>query len=217
MRRAHRLRDELEQEIVTGVLRPGDRLDETTLATRFGVSRTPIREALMQLETAGLIKLHPNRGAFVASLSLKEVLERFEMMASLEGMCGALAARRITSEQLTALLAIHEACEREAKTRDSDKYYYENERFHHAIYEACNNLYLADAARQLHQRLKPYRRLQLRTPHRVLNSLKEHKLIVDAIAAGESEIADKALRDHILIQGERLSDFIVSFDMIAAS
>ena len=85
MRRADALRDQLEQDIVTGTLRPGERLDEQSLAARFGVSRTPIREALMQLASAGLIELQPRRGAFVASLSLKEVIERFEVMAALEG------------------------------------------------------------------------------------------------------------------------------------
>ena len=99
MRRADALRDRLEQDIVTGALRPGERLDEQSLAARFGVSRTPIREALMQLATAGLIELQPRRGAFVASLSLRDVIERFEVMAALEGACAALAARRITESE----------------------------------------------------------------------------------------------------------------------
>ena len=110
MRRAEALRDELEQDIVTGTLRPGERLDEQSLAARFGVSRTPIREALMQLATAGLVTLQQRRGAFVAWLSLKEIIERFEVMAALEGACGALAARRITDEERQELLEAHEAC-----------------------------------------------------------------------------------------------------------
>jgi DNA-binding GntR family transcriptional regulator len=92
VRRAEALRDQLEQDIVTGRFKPGERLDEQSLASRFGVSRTPIREALMQLASIGMVDLQPHRGAFVASLSLKEIIERFEMMAALEGMCGALAA-----------------------------------------------------------------------------------------------------------------------------
>ena len=99
MRRADALRDQLEQDIVTGALRPGERLDEQSLAARFGVSRTPIREALMQLASAGLVELQARRGAFVASLSLREVIERFEVMAALEGACGALAARRMTEAE----------------------------------------------------------------------------------------------------------------------
>src|SRR6478672_10293885 len=115
MRRAEALRDEIEQDIVTGRLQPGERLDEQSLADRFGVSRTPIREALMQLASAGMVQLHSRRGAFVASLGLKEIIERFEAMAALEGMCGALAARRITDEQRAMLLAAHEECQNEAK------------------------------------------------------------------------------------------------------
>ena len=103
MRRAEALRDKIEQDIVTGRFQPGERLDEQSLADRFGVSRTPIREALMQLASTGMVELHSRRGAFVASLGLKEIIERFEAMAALEGMCGALAARRITDEQRAML------------------------------------------------------------------------------------------------------------------
>ena len=216
MRRADALRDELEQDIVTGVLRPGERLDEQSLATRFGVSRTPIREALMQLAAAGLIELRSRRGAFVASLSLREVIERFEVMAALEGACGALAARRLTAAERNALVAAHEACAREASSGDPDAYYYANERFHEAIYAASHNSYLAEQARQLHARLKPYRRLQLRARTRITGSLAEHQAIVDAIQAGDGASAEQALKEHILIQGERLSDFIATFSAAEA-
>lgn len=217
MRRADALKDQLEQDIVTGSLRPGERLDEQGLAARFGVSRTPIREALMQLAAAGLVTLQPRRGAFVATLSLKEIVERFEVMAALEGACGALAARRISDGERQELLAAHEACVREAAGGSSDAYYYANERFHHLIYAACHNAYLAEQARQLHDRLKPYRRLQLRARSRVASSLAEHQGIVDAILAGDGDKAERLLKDHILIQGERLADFIASFDATAVA
>ena len=217
MRRADALRDRLEQDIVTGALRPGERLDEQSLADRFGVSRTPIREALMQLASAGLVELQARRGAFVASLSLREVIERFEVMAALEGACGALAARRITEAERLELLEAHKACAQQAPGGDADSYYYLNERFHHVIYEACHNTYLAEQARQLHDRLKPFRRLQLRARSRVATSLTEHQAIVDAILASDSSRAEQLLRDHILIQGERLTDFIATFDTAAVA
>ena len=216
MRRANELRHQLEQEIVTGVLGPGEHLDEQGLAARFGVSRTPIREALMQLAAAGMIELQPRRGAFVTSLSLKKVVERFEVMAALEGMCGALAARRITERERAELLKAHEACMEAAPGGDADTYYYANERFHHVLYDACHNAFLAEQARQLHDRLQPYRRLQLRARSRVMNSLAEHQAIVDAVLAGEGDRAERLLKDHILIQGERLTDFIATFDTAAA-
>jgi DNA-binding GntR family transcriptional regulator len=216
MRLADTLRDQLEQDIVTGALRPGARLDEQSLAARFGVSRTPIREALMQLATAGLITLQTRRGAFVASLSLKEIIERFEVMATLEGACGTLAARRIGDEERQLLLEAHDTCAREASGGDADAYYYANERFHHLIYAACHNAFLIEQARQLHDRLKPYRRLQLRTRSRVASSLAEHQGIVDAILAGDGDKAERLLKGHVLIQGERLADFIANFDTAAA-
>ena len=216
MRLADTLRDQLEQDIVTGTLRPGARLDEQSLAARFGVSRTPIRETLMQLATAGLVTLQSRRGAFVASLSLKEIIERFEVMATLEGACGALAARRIGDEERQELLEAHEACAREASGGDADAYYYVNERFHHLIYAACHNAFLIEQARQLHDRLKPYRRLQLRARSRVATSLAEHQEIMDAIFMGDGAKAERLLKDHVLIQGERLADFIASFDAAAA-
>lgn len=212
MRRADALRDQLEQDIVTGILRPGERLDEQGLAARFGVSRTPIREALMQLATTGLIALQPRRGAFVAALSLREVIERFEVMAALEGTCGALAARRITDDERARLAEAHAACGREAATGDADAYYYANERFHNVIYGASHNAFLAEQARQLHDRLKPYRRLQLWARRRIVTSLDEHGQIVEAIGNGEIDRAERMLKAHILIQGERLTDFIATFD-----
>jgi DNA-binding GntR family transcriptional regulator len=215
MRRAQALRDALEQDIITGKFRPGERLDEESLAARFEVSRTPVREALMQLASTGLVEQRARRGAFVASLSFKDVVERFEVMAALEGMCGALAARRITEPIQRELEKAHEDCVQEASQENADAYYYANERFHHIIYQACQNAFLAEQARQLHARLKPYRRLQLRARSRVANSLTEHQSIVDAIRGGDSDQAERLLREHILIQGERLADFIASFDHAA--
>ncbi|WNJ88051.1 GntR family transcriptional regulator [Bosea sp. 685] len=133
-------------------------------------------------------------------------------MAALEGLCGALAARRITEAKQQELEKAHEDYVKEASQESADAYYYANERFHLMIYEACGNAFLAEQARQLHTRLKPYRRLQLRARSRVANSLSEHQSIVDAIRAGDGEKAERVLRDHILIQGERLADFIASFD-----
>ena len=116
MRRAETLRDQLEQDIVTGHFKPGERLDEQSLADRFGVSRTPIREALMQLASIGMVELHARRGAFVVSLSLKEVVERFETMASLGGMCGALAAQKSRMNSAAGCSRLIERAQRKRRT-----------------------------------------------------------------------------------------------------
>src|SRR5919205_904861 len=212
MRRAESLREALEQDIVTGTLAPGEKLDEQVLAQRFGVSRTPVREALMQLSTSGLIALHPRRGAFVARFSIGEIVERFEVMAALEGMCAALAARRITAQQQADLVSAHESCSEDAAGVDSDAYYYANEKFHHQLYLSCQNTYLAGQARDLHSRLQPYRRLQLKARSRVSASFAEHQAILEAVLAGDSGEAERRAKAHILIQGERLADFIAMFE-----
>ena len=211
-RRADALRLELEGDIVTGRFQPGDKLDEQTLADRFGVSRTPLREALGQLAASGLVKLLPRRGAFVASLGFRDIIERFETMAALEAMAGGLAARRIDGAGRRALEAALVACRENAESGDSDSYYLVNERFHHVIYEQSHNDYLGEEARKLHQRLRPYRRLQLRAGARVGTSLAEHERIVAAIFSGDIAAAEAELKSHILVQGDRLNDFLAAFE-----
>ena len=204
------IREALEQEIVTGVHPAGARLDEQGLADRFGVSRTPVREAIGHLASAGLVEQIPNQGAFVRRVGLAELVEMFEVMAELEAMAGRLAARRRDAAGLAELQAALDACDAAATAGDTDGYYYENERFHQLIYDLCGNGFLAGEARRLHRRLKTYRRLQLRVGHRLGQSLAEHRQIVAAIVAGDGETAAKALQAHIAVQGERFGDFVAS-------
>ena len=206
----HKLRDEIENGIVTGTLAPGSRLDEVQLASRFGVSRTPIREALMQLGAIGLVEIRPRRGAVVVDLGPNRIYEMFEVMAELEGMAGSLAARRYTEENRAKLLAAHAKCELSATSGDTDAYYYDNEIFHHAIYEASHSGFLFDQCSALHRRLRPYRRLQLRVRNRMKVSYGEHDGIIEAILAGEAEKARGLLRSHIAVQGDRFGDLIAS-------
>lgn len=211
---AQRLRDSLEDDIINGRRAPGERLDHEALAKQFNVSRTPIREAIQQLMASGLVTVSPKKGTFVAKVGIAQLIEMFEVMAELEGMCGRLAARRITAEELATLREALTRCEAAAEQGDPDDYYYENERFHHCIYQASHNGFLASEAIQLKQRLKPYRRLQLQVRHRIGSSLSEHGEIVEAIAAGDSPHAERVMRDHVLIQGERFSDLVASVEKL---
>ncbi|MGB3273079.1 MAG: GntR family transcriptional regulator [Xanthobacteraceae bacterium] len=207
---AYRLKDEIENDIIEGRLRPRDRLDEMRLAERYGVSRTPIREALRHLAASGLVELRPHRGAVVAEIGPTRLVEMFEVMAELEAMCGRLAARRMTRADHDALRHCHERCTEAARRDSHDDYYYENVRFHATIYEATGNRFLAEHAVSLSRRLQPYRRLQLRVGNRMATSLAEHEQIVAALAAGDAERAAAALRNHVAVQGERFSDLIAS-------
>ena len=202
----------LEEEIATGQLQPGERLDEVSLANRFGVSRTPIREALRTLASSGLVEIRPRRGAAVASFSLAALSEMFEAMAELEALCARLAARRMTEEERDALAAAHEACVAAARSGDADQYYFANVRFHELIYEGSHNGYLAEQVRALRRRLHPYRRLQLRVRGRIESSLAEHAAVVAAIRAADQTGSEAALRAHVAIQGERFRDFAAQME-----
>jgi DNA-binding GntR family transcriptional regulator len=203
----------LEQEIITGALRPGERLDELSLAKRFAVSRTPIREALRHLASIGLVEVRPHRGAIVASPSLKDLLEMFEVMAELEGMCGRLSARRLSESGRKELRRLHEQSRRFVDSDDSDGYYEANVAFHEAIYQGGQNRFLADQTRAIRNRLAPYRRLQLRRRNRLKESFAEHDRILQAIVDGDEQQVDQLLQAHVTIQSGSFTDFIASLSV----
>ncbi|GFE49760.1 GntR family transcriptional regulator [Roseobacter cerasinus] len=208
IRHADRIADALEELVFTGQFNDGDRLDEIRLAKQFGVSRTPIREALQRLVASGIAEQIPRRGVFVRQPGPVELMEMFETMAEIEAVCGRLAARRISDEALRELEEANALCREAVTAHDTDAYYRENERFHHTIYAQSGNSYLAGQALRLHRRLKPFRRLQLRLRGRLAQSMAEHEEIVDALKAGDDQRAASALRDHVGIQGEKFRHLI---------
>ena len=209
-RRSERLREIIEERIATGIYSPGAQLDETELATEFEVSRTPIREALIQLAFSGLIVMRPRRYAVVAEIGPHRLCEMFEVMAELEAMCGRLAARRMTDADHQALLEAHQLCKEAAEKEDPDAYYRRNEQFHMALYAASHNSFLIDECKNLKRRLSAYRRLQLRVRDRMDTSFREHSEIYMAITVGDGAQAEKLLRNHVIVQGERFADLIAN-------
>ncbi|MGN6283802.1 MAG: GntR family transcriptional regulator [Afipia sp.] len=210
MSQSYKLKQAIEDAVIAGEFLPGDRLDEISLAERFGVSRTPVREALLQLGAEGFIEIRPRRGAIVSILSPTQLFEMFETMAEVESACGRLAARRLTPENDAAMEEAHRACERAAQDGDTEQYYAMNRNFHEAIYRATRNAFLADQAFALHKRLSAYRRVQLRARNRLLQSLQEHAGILEAIRAGNEQLAANRLHGHVLVQGERFSDMMLN-------
>ena len=202
-RQADTIVNALEELVFTGGFNDRDRLDELRLARQFGVSRTPIREALQRLVASGLAEQIPRRGVFVRQPGPVELMEMFETMAEIEGVCGRLAAQRISDAAIQQLDAANAACKAASAAQDADGYYRENETFHHAIYHEVGNGFLEQEALRLHRRLKPFRRLQLRLRGRMQQSMAEHEAVVDALRKGEAERAADALRGHVAIQGEK--------------
>jgi DNA-binding GntR family transcriptional regulator len=212
--RSAELREDIEEMIAMGQLLPGQHLDETELAERFSVSRTPIREALQQLASMGVVVIRPRRGAIVADLGPQQLVEMFEVMSELEATCARLAARRMTSEEQITLQAAHQACKDALDAQEPDEYYYKNEAFHEAIYAGSHNQFLIEQARSLYRRLRPYRRLQLRVRNRLAKSYAEHDGVVQALLEGDGEKAAHLLREHVMIQGQRFADLMASLPQL---
>ena len=209
-----KIRDSLEQRIVEGELGNGKRLDETELSGFYGVSRTPVREALQRLAESGLAEHLPRRGTFVRSPSLSQLVEMFEVMAELECMAIRLAARRATSNDIDALEKDNETCRAAVAANDTKKYYEVNACLHGRIYQMSGNSFLANEARRLHDRLRPFRRLQLRVRGRMEESMAEHDIILAALRDGDADRAMETMKKHITIVGFRFNDLVSSFNRI---
>ena len=209
-----KIRDSLELRIVEGELGNGKRLDETELSSFYGVSRTPVREALQRLAESGLADHLPRRGTFVRSPSLSQLVEMFEVMAELECMAIRLAARRATSNDIDALEKDNETCRAAVAANDTKKYYEVNARLHGRIYQMSRNSFLAIEARRLHDRLRPFRRLQLRVRGRMEESMAEHDIILAALRDGDADRAMETMKKHITIVGVRFNDLVSSFNHI---
>ena len=209
--RASRVHRRLEAEIAEGRIEPGARLDEQEIAERFGCSRTPVREAFRLLAADDLVELRGRQGAAVRVIGVHTLIQMFQVMGELEGLCARLAARRLTPVQKAALTAIH-ARLIAASGEGADVFYDVNQEFHEAIYEASCNPFLADQTRRLRNRVAAYRRRVTRMPSRIADTLREHEAIMDAILAHDMERAHAAMRDHLTLLGDTLLDFIAAFE-----
>lgn len=206
--RADEIRQAIEKEIFTGVLRPGTRLDEESLAARFGLSRTPVREAILQLVYSGLVVKKPRQGAVVAPLDLHRMVQMFEVMSDIEGLCARYAARRMSNDEKSRLSAMVEEASGLCAAGDLDGYYAVNRAFHDAVYDGSHNEVLKEMARSLFARLAPYRRYQLNHPGRIDGSLSEHAEVVAAIQAADPDRAQAVMRKHVTIQADIFAEFV---------
>lgn len=195
---ADELRLALADDIVRGLITPGAALDETELARRFGVSRTPVREAIRQLGASGLVEVRAHRGAVVARPSEERLIGMFEAMAELEALCAGLAAERMNAAERDLLEAAHEELRALIHGGDPQRYHEVNEAFHAAIYAGAHNSYLADMTYATRKRVQPFRRAQFRNLGRLAKSHLEHDRVVVAILRGDRVAAAAAMRLHIM-------------------
>ncbi|UWR11990.1 GntR family transcriptional regulator [Sulfitobacter mediterraneus] len=212
IRRADQIADTLEQLVFAGEFQDGDRLDELKLAEQFHVSRTPIREALQVLVTSGMAEQIPRRGVFIRQPGPVELMEMFETMAEIEAVCGRLAATRMSDQDLEDLAGANDGCQQAIEDSDHDRYYSENETFHQVIYRGASNSYLEKQALQLQNRLRAYRRIQLRFRGRLKQSMGEHSEILRFLRDGDADNTAKVLRDHVAVQGEKFHQLMASLE-----
>lgn len=186
--------DLILEAIETGAYRPGDRLVESELADRFGVSRTPVREALQRLETQSMLT-RDGRSLIVSSLDHTQLSELYTVRAELEALAARLAARAATPEEIRVLYAMID----EDRTRLDDPVSLSrsNRHFHDQIHLASHNRYLVQQLALVHRSMALMASTSLAAEGRSRASLDEHQAIVDAIAAGDGEAAANALRTHI--------------------
>ncbi len=215
--RSDRVRREIADRIISGELRPGQELDEKSLAQAFNVSRTPVREALRQLTAANLIEWLPHQSPVVAKITAASMLEMFEVMAELEGFCAHLAARRMTPAEHASLVAVHKRFRPYLKTGDREGYHALNKSFHELIYAGSHNQYLRRQAGALYDRLAPYRAYQLKQRDALRRASEEHEAIIEAIIAGNSEEARRLLIEHVSLSNELFADLVAALSIIEAS
>lgn len=212
MTHAQTVRLGLESDIIAGVLAPGASLDEEVLARRFSVSRTPVREAMLQLIQSGLVEKRPRQGAIVAQIDLSDMIRLFEVMSELEGICAKFAARRMRQDERDALRKLHEASEVAFDAGNEDEYYKLSREFHLMVIEGTHNHELIEITKRLGIKLVPYRRFQLSYPGRSESNLRDHEAIMKAIYDGESEQAANLFRKHTNVQGDVLAEYIALGD-----
>lgn len=207
MRRADKLKQAIERQIVTGEIRPGERLEEVEIAQRFNVSRTPVREALMMLEAIDLVERRPRIGAVVKGITLKRLIQMMEVLMSLEQLAASLAAKRIRTAEAEALKAAQEACRQAALRDDPDEAYERNIDFHRAIYAGSYNQVLIEQIEFFGQRMAPFIRTRYREPGWPDKSFTEHEGIIEAILKGKADQVEALMEQHGNIGTHIFADF----------
>lgn len=192
-----RIAQTLMDEISAGQLEPGQRLDEAGLADRFGVSRTPVREALSRLTAQGVAVQGEKRGVFVASYSREELGQMFEAMHEIETACARIVSQRLNLLSKSKILVAQEACVQAAEAGDRNEYLRANEAFHIAIYEATGNRYMADIALEFRLRTGPFRAKRFQSKEDLIASAANHQALIDDIFSEDSTTASNSMRDHM--------------------
>ena len=189
--------ENLRNAILEGDLKAGKRLMEVQLAEQLGVSRTPIREAIRKLELEGLVVMLPRKGAYVANMSFKDLIDVLEIRASLEGLAACLAAERRRDEDIEELEKVAKEFEKSVRETDIDNVLKKDIEFHEKIFLMANNKKLYHLITTLWEQVHRFRVTYVSNYEASLSLVEEHKKILEAIKSGDSELAKKYATEHI--------------------
>jgi len=189
--------DTLREAIITGELKPGERLMEVKLAEKMGVSRTPVREAIRMLELEGLVDMLPRKGAHVAELSVKDIMDVLEVRAAMDSLATRLAAERITDDEIKELRQIQAQFINYVEKNNLQGSIKKDVEFHELIYRASRNDRLLQINNNLREQVQRFRVIYIKDYSSPKNLIKEHEDICDAISARNSDMAQECAKIHI--------------------
>lgn len=191
----------MRDNILNGVYQENDELRENTIAAELGVSRTPVREALRQLELEGLVKMIPNKGAFVTGITANDVKDIYAIRSMLEGMCARWATEYITEEQiedLEEIILLSEYHVKKAKGEKSQQVTELDGKFHEILYNASNSRILNHVLSDFHKYVRMARKASVANPERAEKSIEEHKHILEALKNRDAEQAEYWANTHMM-------------------
>lgn len=189
--------DRLQNLIIEGVLSPGTKFPEKELCEQFGVSRTPMREALKVLAADGLISLEPNRGAWISQITIEELEEVFPVLAALEALSGELACESITDEEISEVRALHETMLKHYQERNLAEYFHTNQEIHKTILKGARNATLSLQHRSLAVRVRRARYVANMSEERWQQAVEEHEEIMAALENRSADTLSDILKRHI--------------------
>ena len=212
MKVSDQIRLRIEDAMSSGELLPGDAIDDVALAKSHKVSRTPVREALLQLQAQGLVQSTPRGGYTVAKMNLQQLLSLWELLAELEGVAVRLACERMSAAEIRALSKLHTQSKKAVDKNDFDAWQEQNLKFHDLIYQGARNVYLRQEVMRLRFRTGVYRHHAFASLGDVRASYLQHEKIVQAIEARSASSASVFMADHMRPgrDSKSLNDFILS-------
>jgi DNA-binding GntR family transcriptional regulator len=188
--------EKLREMIISCELKPGERLPENDIVQAFGVSRTPLREALKLLAAEGLVEIRPHRGAVIAEISLEEISQTFDIMESFEGMAGPIVCDRISNKDLAELEVVVEEMNSRYRARDLKSYFHLNKIFHNRVISLSGNKVLSSIYTEMYDKVQRARYLVNDNEQRWQESSEEHKWIMEALRARDGAVVGYRLKAH---------------------